>query len=248
MNLWSVGMTLMILGGVAWPHPPDAAGARLEQLLQAMGGRAAWAAAGAVKVEATHYSTVFRLPHRNEIWNDFRTPRLRIVASSDEIDHALVLDGARGSRRNRADVRELTAEELTEQLRWWESNVYRTLHRLARRDPGLSVRMIGPDRLGVFRTDGIRLNWIDLNQLNEPILFGTWDSETGTIFGPLMTSPSGLKHPRWAASGDGTWRVELRELRIIDTVDIDPQELVRKVSGPSSRHAPLVTAQSRFRR
>jgi len=221
----SVTAILMTLGLLASPQPPDAADARLDELLQVMGGRAAWAAAQAVKVDATHYSTVFRLPHRNEIWNDFRTPRLRIVASSEEIDRALVVDGDQGTRRNRTDVRALTAAELTEQLRWWESNVYRTLHRLARRDPDLSVRMIGPRRLGVFRKDGVRLNWIDLNQLSEPILFGTWDSETGTIFGPLMRSPSGLKHPRWVASGDGTWRVELRELRVIDNVGEEQKEL-----------------------
>ena len=221
----SVAAIMMTLGLLASPQPPDAADARVEALLQAMGGRAAWAGAQAVKVDATHYSTVFRLPHRNEIWNDFRRPRLRIVASSEEIDRALVVDGDRGSRRNRTDLRALTAEELTEQLRWWEGNVYRTLHRLARRDPDLSVRMIGPHRLGVFRKDGVRLNWIDLNQLSEPILFGTWDSETGTIFGPLMTSPSGLKHPRWVASGDGTWRVELRELRVIDNVGEDQKKL-----------------------
>jgi hypothetical protein len=223
MSLCAAAVT--ILGLLAPSQPPDAAEARLDALLQAMGGRAAWAAAQAVKVDATHYSTVFRLPHRNEIWNDFRTPRLRIVASSEEIDRALVVDGNRGSRRNQADVRALTAEEVTEQLRWWESNVYRTLHRLARRDSDLAVRMIGAHRLAVFRKDGVRLNWIDLNQLSEPILFGSWDSETGTIFGPLTASPSGLKHPRWVASGDGTWRVELRELQVIDRVDVDDKKL-----------------------
>ena len=221
----SLATTIMLLGVLAAPQPPDAAEARLDALLEAMGGRAVWAGAQAVKVDATHYSTVFRLPHRNEIWNDFRTPRLRIVASSEEIDRALVVDGNQGSRRNQTDVRALTPAELTEQLRWWESNVYRTLHRLARRDPDLSVRMIGPHRLGVFRKDGVRLNWIDLNQLSEPILFGSSDSETGTIFGPLTTSPSGLKHPRWVASGDGTWRVELRELQVIDRVEVDEKRL-----------------------
>src|SRR5690606_7643963 len=62
------------------------ADARLEKLLEAMGGRAAWAAAQAIKVDATHYSTSLRLPHRNQIWNDFGAPRLRLLATSDEMD------------------------------------------------------------------------------------------------------------------------------------------------------------------
>jgi hypothetical protein len=211
---------LAVAAALTAPPSSSEADARVEGLLEAMGGRAAWAAASAVRVDATHYATVFRLPHRNQIWNDFRTPRLRIEATSGEIDRTLVLDGERGSRRDRDSLRPLTVEEVTEQRRWWESNVYRTLHRLARRDPDLSVRMLGPNRLGVFRQDGARLNWLELNQLNEPILFGTWDSETGTIFGPLTTSPSGLKHSKWVASGDGSWRVELRELAVIARVEL----------------------------
>lgn len=208
-----------ILLAASLSAPQGAAGAdaaaRLEGLLEAMGGRGAWAAAQAIKVDATHYSTSLRLPHRNEIWNDFRAPRLRILATSDEMDRELVLDGDTGTRRDRADIRPLTAAEIEEHRRWWESNVYRTLHRLAKRDADLSVRMIGPNRLGVFREDGVRLNWLELNQQNEPILFGSWNSDAGTVFGPLTTSPSGLRHAKWVTSGDGTWRVELGGLTIV---------------------------------
>jgi hypothetical protein len=180
-----------------------------------MGGRAVWATATAIKVDATHHSTALRLPHRNQIWNDFRTPRLRILATSEEMDRELVLEGNEGTRRDRDNTRPLTADEITEHRRWWESNVYRTLHRLAKRDPDLTVRMIGTNRLGVFRKDGARLNWLELNQQNEPILFGSWDSETGTVFGPLTTSPSGLRHSKWVTSGDGSWRVEIGGLTLV---------------------------------
>lgn len=201
-------------------EPATGAGARVDRLLEAMGGRTAWAAATAVHVSATHYSTELRLPHGNEIWNDFRTPRLRIEARSGEIDIALVLDGDAGSRRRGTTIQPLTAAEITNQQRWWESNVYRTLHRLARRDPELTVRMLAPNRLGVFRKDGIRLNWIELNQSSEPILFGTWDSESGTVFGPLTASTSGLRHSQWVTSPDGTWRVQLHEVRVITDLDV----------------------------
>ena len=212
-------VTILLTASLATAQSPGGPGAeaRLEALLEAMGGRAAWAAAHAIKVDATHYSISLRLPHRNEIWNDFRAPRLRILATSDELDRELVLDGDTGTRRDRTDTRPLTEEEIAQHLRWWESNVYRTLHRLAKRDPDLSVRMIGTNRLGVFRKDGVRLNWLDLNRQNEPILFGAWDSDTGTVFGPLTTSPSGLRHSRWVTSGDGTWRVELGGLTIVNS-------------------------------
>ena len=207
----------MLLGFVLATAGATEAGDRVEALLEAMGGRAGWAAAEAVKVDATHHSTSLRLPHRNEIWNDFRTLRLRIRATSDEMDRELVLGGHQGTRRNGDETQALTAEEVAEHQRWWKSNVYRTLHRLAKRDPDLSVRMIGPNRLGVFRRDGVRLNWLELNQQNEPVLFGTWASDTGTVFGPLTASSSGLKHPKWVTSGDGSWRVELRKMVIVNS-------------------------------
>lgn len=204
-------LTLLAVTLTAAQSAPATAEQRLEGLLEAMGGRAAWASLTGVRVTATHYTTRQRLPHKNVIWNDFNAPRLRIEASSAELDRALGLEKVAGWRRDRNEVRSLTEQEAMEEHRWWESNPYRTLHRLARRDSELSVRLLEPDRLGVFRKDGVRLNWFRLNQANEPIAFGTWDAEDGSVFGPLVEAKFGIKHPRWVARPDGRWRAELGE-------------------------------------
>jgi hypothetical protein len=188
---------------------------RLEGLLAAMGGRAAWASLAGVRVTAMHHTSDQRLPFKNVIWNDFQTPRFRVEATSAEINRAFVWQkngAAAWAKRENAAPRPLNENESNEQARWWESNPYRTLQRLAARDPELSVRLVEPDRLGVFRrNDGVRLCWFRLNQMNEPVAFSAWDSETGTIFGPLKESKSGARHPKWVASADGRWRVELLE-------------------------------------
>ena len=69
-----------------------------------MGGREAWRAMTAGYVDATHYDTSLREPHRNQIWNDFQQPRFRIHATSPEIDSLIVIDGARGWRRRAGQV------------------------------------------------------------------------------------------------------------------------------------------------
>ena len=184
--------------------------ARLERFLAAMGGREAWGRIRSVTVRATHYETDLRLPYANAIWNDFDRPRVRFEARSADIDRVRTLDGDSGWRTREGAFARLTPEQVTEDKRWWEANVYRTLHRLALRDPDLSVRAVGANRLEVWRSDGVRLNWFELNPAGEPVRFGTWDSDVGTVFGPLA-SAGAVKHPRWGANAAGTWRYEVSE-------------------------------------
>lgn len=191
---------------------PEAAGAaRAEALLAAMGGRAAWAKVKFVEVEAVHDDLSVREPFTNKIWNDFTAPRVRLEAKNDQIDRRRAIDGASGWRWRDGEHSALTAEQYEDERSWWEANVYRTLHRLAIRDPELTARAVGEHRLEIFREDGKRLNWFILTQRGEPTLFGTWESEAGTAFGPLASSNE-IRYPKWGARPDGSWRYEIVRL------------------------------------
>lgn len=183
---------------------------RLEGLLKSLGGRDNWAQVKGVHLTVTHHTTTVRLPFKNVIWNDFETPRLRIEASNSEYYRLLIWqkEGDSLVKRDNENPLPLTEDESLTQSRWWESNPYRTIHRLAKRDSELSVKLIEADRIGIYRRDGVRLCWFRLNQLDEPIAFGTWDAEDGTVFGPLMDANFGIKHPKWTARPDGRWRAE----------------------------------------
>jgi hypothetical protein len=189
---------------------------RLEGLLAAMGGREVWAAAKGARVTAVHYTATVRLPFKNVIWNDFANPRHRVESSNEEINGAFVWqkNGESWIKRTGEKPRPMNAQEAESEQRWHESNPYRTLQRLAARDAELTVKLIEPDRLAVFRKDGVRLCWFRLNQSNEPIAFATWEAEDATVFGPLKETASGVRHPKWVARPDGRWRVELIELTL----------------------------------
>ena len=189
----------------------DAARARVELLLEAMGGRAAWAQVKFVHVEAVHDDVSIRDPFTNRIWNDLTAPRVRFEAKNSEIDRRRVIDHQKGARVRDGAESILTAAQIEDDRKWWESNIYRTLHRLAVNDPELSARAVGEHRLEIFRGDGKRLNWFVLNQRGEPMLFGTWESEAGTTFGPLAASGA-IKYPKWGARPDGSWRYEIVRL------------------------------------
>lgn len=201
-------------------QPEDAGVQRAEALLAAMGGREAWSKVKFVHVEAIHDDVSIREAYTNKIWNDFSAPRLRLEAKNAQMDRRRVIADGKGSRLRDGERAALTPEQYEDERSWWEANVYRTLHRLAVKDPELEARAVGEHRLEIFRRDGKRLNWFVLNQRGEPMLFGTWDSEAGTAFGPL--APSGaIKYPKWGARPDGSWRYEIVRLTTADKAPAD---------------------------
>jgi hypothetical protein len=100
------------------------------------------------------------------------------------------------------------ASFVEQERRCWHTNVFR-IHRLARADPSLGVRLLAPDRLAVVE-DGVRLiAWFKLNMASEPVLFGTEADAPGTLFGPLSAHVGGACFPRWGSALDGSWRYEV---------------------------------------
>ena len=198
----------------------DAGKQRSEKLLEAMGGRAAWAKVKFTHVEAIHDDVSIKDPFTNKIWNDFTAPRVRLEAKNAEIDRRRGIQGGTGWRQRDGEQSVLTPEQYEDERAWWEANVYRTLHRLALNDPELTARAVGERRVEIFRKDGKRLNWFHLNQRGEPMLFGTWDSEAGTAFGPLASNGQ-VRYPKWGARPDGSWRYEIVRLITAEAAPAD---------------------------
>ena len=205
------------------PHSanPPRAEAAVDAMLAAMGGREAWADARGYRVEAMHYLAEEARPFRNEILLDFREPRLRI--RGDRADgpriNIIDLDGVgepAGWRLVEGRPVAMTEQERTDQRAWWHANVYRSLHRLARRDPALGVGWTEDGRLRVLE-DGQSLLWFRLNHANEPVAFGSGNAAAAdaTIFGPLVQYDS-LKFPSFSVRDGGRWRA------IIVRFDVDP--------------------------
>ncbi len=203
-------------------RPGPAAGVVLaEKLLAAMGGREAWAGVTYVHVEARHDDLEIPRPFVNRIWNDFSKPRVRFWAGNDDFTSARRIQDDEAIRESgpQAGAR-LTAEQYESDRGWWEANVYRTLHRMAKRDAALSYRAAGPARLEVIKPDGSVLNWFVLNQKGEPMLFGSGKDALGTAFGPLA-SGGGVKYPKWGARADGSWRYEILDFVALKEVPKD---------------------------
>jgi len=214
-------LLFVVLGlGVVAPLSAETGPERAERLLAALGGREAWAKITFVHVEAVHDQLNVRDPFTNKIWNDFSQPRVRIEAHNAALDRRRVIAEGVGMASRDGVRRELTAQEVADETKWWEANIYRTLHRLAIGDPALTPKAVGDHRLEIFLADGRRLNWFILNQRGEPHLFGTWDNEQGGTMGPPASNGT-VKYPAWGAMPDGSWRYVIKRFVTAETVPAD---------------------------
>jgi len=214
-------LLFVVLGlGVVAPLSAETGPERAERLLAALGGREAWAKITFVHVEAVHDQLNVRDPFTNKIWNDFSQPRVRIEAHNAALDRRRVIAEGVGAASRDGVPRELTAQEVADETKWWEANIYRTLHRLAIGDPALTPKAVGDHRLEIFLADGRRLNWFILNQRGEPHLFGTWDNEQGGTMGPPASNGT-VKYPAWGAMPDGSWRYVIKRFVTAETVPAD---------------------------
>ncbi len=209
--------------GFAAPGPDPEALA--ERMLSAIGGRDRWAPAR----NSVNDSLQFRLEEptvvRAVIRMDFTQPRFRIDTTAPGLTLARVVDGEAHWRLNRdGEVEAVPAEILADDRRWYAAHVYRTLHRVAARDPALRLAVNAQGRLEVLE-GGKRIAWYALDARGEPYAFGAHEDDTGSISGPWNFVRDGIHHPAWVARPDGSWRAAIQDLAV--NAELDEADFAR---------------------
>ncbi len=192
---------------------PDA-DALSEKMLNAIGGRANWARVKNTVHDAQQFRAEAPLEVRGVISMDFERPRFRIDTTTPDFKVVRVIDGERDWRLTRdGKVAEVPAATRAEDLRWYAAHVYRTIARIARRDPAISLSVAADGRLQVLE-GGKRIAWYRLNSAGEPYAYGAHDDEKGALCGPWKYEEDGIRHPVWTSSSDGTFRAAINSLQV----------------------------------
>ncbi len=201
------------------PSPVPDASALADRLLASLGGRAAWAAARATVNDSRQDWDGDPPVLRVVITMDFERPRWRIETRGENLHLVRVVDGDRHWRLTReGDVAPVSEATLAADRRWYAGHVYRTLHRIARRDPSLGLATGKDGRLEVHE-GGARLAWFRLDRRGQPYRYGAHDDEVGSIFGPWELERGGIRHPAWVSRDDGRWRAMLVRLAVNPRLD-----------------------------
>ena len=205
---------LLISQGVRGDDDEVAAEVMAEKMLQAIGGRQAWAAVrntinGSQQNRASEPTVVYAV-----ITMDFDTPRFRIETTARDLHLVRVINGDNSWRLRRSGAVEDVPHDLfNEDQKWYAAHLYRTIHRVAARDPEISLRINEQQRLEIYADEG-RLLWIQLDAKGEPYAFGSWEDEVGSLTGPWDFVKEGIHHPRWVSSADGSWRAAVTSLAV----------------------------------
>lgn len=206
-----------------------------EKMLHALGGRAQWARVKNTVHDAQQFRVDEPLEVRGVITMDFESPRFRIDTTAPGLTVARAIDGGAPQNDWRltrdGKIAEVPAATRAEDLRWYAAHVYRTIARIAKRDPALSLTLHADGRLQVME-GGKRIAWYRLNAAGEPFAYGAHDDDKGSLSGPWKYEKDGIRHPVWTSSGDGTFRAAINSLQV--NVPLKP-ELFAKPADPPSR-------------
>lgn len=185
-----------------------------QRMLDALGGREAWAAARNTVNDSQQNWDGDPSVLRVVITMDFEQYRMRIETRGEGLHLIRVIDGDRHWRLTReGKIAPVSDETLAVDRRFYAGHVYRTLHRIARRDPALTLSLGKDGRLEV-REGGARIAWYLLDRAGQPYRYGAHDDEEGGIFGPWDASESGIRHPVWVTRDGGKWRAMLKRLEV----------------------------------
>jgi hypothetical protein len=186
-----------------------------ERMLNALGGRKAWAAVKNTVNDSQQNRATGEFPVvRSVITIDFERPRVRIETRGPNLDVVRVLDGDRHWRRARdGKIGPIPDDVLADDRKWYIGHVYRTIHRIAARDKAVEVRLGKEGRLEVVE-HGARIAWFKLDPRGEPYNFGAHDNDIGTLSGPWDFEHAGIRHPIWVSNPDATWRANLKTLAV----------------------------------
>jgi hypothetical protein len=155
LTLTAFPFILLLAGTVANGSDVRDANKVTEQMLETLGGREAWA----------------------KLKNTVNEPRFRIETTARDLHLIRVINGDKSWRLRRSGMIEAVPQELLDsESRWYEAHLYRTIHRIASRDPAISVDLDDQDRLEVF-ADGERILWLRLDAKGEPYAFGFYSDE-----------------------------------------------------------------------
>jgi hypothetical protein len=185
-----------------------------ERMLASLGGRDAWARAKNTVNDSRQDWDGEPPELRVVITMDFERPRLRIETWGKDLHVIRVVDGESHWRRARdGQIGPVSDAVLEGDRKFWQGHVYRTLHRIAARDPSIRLAMGKEGRLEVHEA-GKRIAWYALDRRGQPYLYGAHEDEVGGIFGPWEREAGGIRHPVWVTRDGGKWRAMLNRLEV----------------------------------
>ena len=198
--------------------------ARIERMLDRMGGRERWAAAKSYYIKYRQLHSGRRVGEGEErSWRDVSSPRERLELWRTDYEGRTInwghtFDKRAGWVRQPEGLRQYSAKEHSDITGFWKQDVYTMFRRMAVGDQALTYRFTAPNRIDVSE-GGKAIGWWDIDRGGMLLRWGVDEGNpyiTGSlsyIYGPYKKFGD-ISFPAWGASSDGLYRFDYLEFLV----------------------------------
>lgn len=197
------GGTLSMAGGL---EGDAEAIARVQLMLEAIGGREVWASARSLYIVERARHPDYGDSIIASFWRDLEEPGefARFSSEKMEVKYAWNEDG--GWIQRNTELRDFEEKEMAERLFYWPREIYTLYHQLALGKRQLTVKALEHNGIAVLDEQGEQISEFRLTPEGDPYYWAQHGGKqpVAYVYGPHKDFGR-ISFPDWGASTDGDW-------------------------------------------
>lgn len=184
--------------------------ARVNLMLDRLGGAEIWSEATTLYVEYAGWRSDPAQPIDERAWRSLSTPDQKVIFEGRLSDTAYQMnEDASWLLFSERPARRFNAEEHALNLEFWNYDFYTVIHNLARGDNRITLRMDGDRTVRLTGPGNADWGWFEIDDTGQPIRWGAnyGEDKLEYLYGPVRAFGN-INFPAWGTASNGFWRFE----------------------------------------
>ena len=231
LGFWMISLAMPSLTHAELQGDPQAT-ALAAEMVEALGGREAWANARWLYTAERSFHENYKLALDYQGWRDLGEPRGWNRVDSSELSYEQGWTKGQGWRLRNGEFQAFSDDRLNSEVSFWPREIYIMYHRFANGDARLKLTSTGERSFSVENAEtGTALGEFKISKEGGPLVWSSGDGEDDVtyVYGPLAEF-DGVSLPAWGAQLDGSWRFNYVAARLTNEapeVTFEPPEQFR---------------------
>lgn len=191
-----------------------------DKLLESIGGKEIWASTKILYVKEKAYPASLSYPVIAEFWRNLEHPSYCSMIVGDSIQRETQWTSDEGWVIRNGSRKDMSQEQLKEEVMNWYQEPYVMYHKLAVRDPSIRLKLVNDRKLEIYAvTDGRLLCWFRFDKSGKLLIWGNYyqNEISEHVYGPIKKIGE-FKMPAWGTSTNGSWRFEYLDIKAVDNM------------------------------
>ena len=198
--------------------------ALVDKMIDRLGGAEVWSEARTLYLEYEGWRSNPAQPIDERAWRDLQEPNQKVVFEGrlSDVTFNMIAETSWLQHSERG-TRIFTEEQHANNLAFWEYDFYTIIHKLARGDQRISVKLDEPQTVRISGPSGADWGWFEIDMTGQPVRWGAPDGDDRYeyLYGPVRAYGN-INFPAWGTAVDGFWRFEYKTVDVSRTpLDVD---------------------------